>query len=60
MGILLVEHDVPMLTTVCDRLVVIDFGSVIARGTPAEMRSDPRVVAAYLGEETEVVAEHVE
>jgi sulfate-transporting ATPase len=60
MGILLVEHDVPMLTTVCDRLVVIDFGSVIARGTPAEMRSDPRVVAAYLGEEAGVVAEHVE
>jgi sulfate-transporting ATPase len=60
MGILLVEHDVAMLTTVCDRLVVIDFGSVIARGTPAEMRSDPRVVAAYLGEEADVVAEHVE
>jgi sulfate-transporting ATPase len=60
MGILLVEHDVPMLTTVCDRLVVIDFGLVIARGTPAEMRSDPRVVAAYLGEEAEVVAERVE
>jgi sulfate-transporting ATPase len=41
-----------MLIQVCDRLVVIDFGEVIGRGTPAEIRSDPRVVAAYLGEES--------
>ncbi|WP_018635265.1 branched-chain amino acid ABC transporter permease/ATP-binding protein [Parafrankia elaeagni] len=50
-GILLVEHDVPMLNRVCDRLVVMDFGAVIATGTPAEIRTDPRVIAAYLGEE---------
>ncbi|WP_007509792.1 branched-chain amino acid ABC transporter permease/ATP-binding protein [Pseudofrankia saprophytica] len=50
-GVLLVEHDVPMLNRVCDRLVVMDFGKVIATGTPAEIRVDPRVVAAYLGEE---------
>jgi sulfate-transporting ATPase len=50
-GILLVEHDVPLLNQVCDRIVVMDFGSVIATGTPAEIRSDPRVIAAYLGEE---------
>jgi len=50
-GILLVEHDVPLLNQVCDRLVVMDFGSVIATGTPADIRKDPRVVAAYLGEE---------
>lgn len=50
-GILLVEHDVPMLNRVCDRIVVMDFGKVIATGTPAEIREDPRVVAAYLGEE---------
>jgi ABC-type branched-subunit amino acid transport system ATPase component len=48
-GVLLVEHDVPMLTTVCDRIVVVDFGEVIATGTPAEIRADDRVVAAYLG-----------
>ncbi|MEX5634205.1 ABC transporter permease subunit [Parafrankia sp. FMc2] len=52
-GILLVEHDVPMLNRVCDRLVVMDFGAVIATGTPAEIRTDPRVIAAYLGEERE-------
>ncbi|ADP83280.1 branched-chain amino acid ABC transporter permease/ATP-binding protein [Pseudofrankia inefficax] len=50
-GILLVEHDVAMLNRVCDRIVVMDFGKVIATGTPAEIRDDPRVVAAYLGEE---------
>ncbi|MCK9929845.1 ATP-binding cassette domain-containing protein [Frankia sp. Mgl5] len=54
-GILLVEHDVPMLNRVCDRLVVMDFGTVIATGTPAEIRTNPRVIAAYLGEEREAV-----
>jgi ABC-type branched-subunit amino acid transport system ATPase component len=48
-GVLLVEHDVPLLNRVCDRLVVMDFGSVIATGTPTEIRTDPRVIAAYLG-----------
>jgi sulfate-transporting ATPase len=50
MGILLVEHDVPMLNQVCDQLVVIDFGLQIAEGTPDEIRTDPRVIAAYLGD----------
>jgi sulfate-transporting ATPase len=58
-GILLVEHDVPMLNRVCDRLVVMDFGTVIATGTPAEIRTDPRVVAAYLGEDREATKEEV-
>jgi ABC-type branched-subunit amino acid transport system ATPase component/ABC-type branched-subunit amino acid transport system permease subunit len=50
-GILLVEHDVALLNQVCDRIVVMDFGSVIATGTPAEIRCHPRVIAAYLGDE---------
>ena len=49
MGILLVEHDVPLVMSTCDRIVCIDFGAVIASGTPDEVRADEMVVAAYLG-----------
>jgi sulfate-transporting ATPase len=48
-AILLVEHDVSMVFSICDRVVVIDFGTKIAEGTPAEIRDDDRVVTAYLG-----------
>jgi ABC-type branched-subunit amino acid transport system ATPase component/ABC-type branched-subunit amino acid transport system permease subunit len=49
MGVLLVEHDVPLVMSTCDRVVCLDFGKVIAAGTPDEVRNDERVVAAYLG-----------
>ncbi|MBL7500995.1 ATP-binding cassette domain-containing protein [Frankia sp. CNm7] len=49
MGILLVEHDMPMVMSTCDRIVCIEFGKVIATGTPDQVRGDPAVVAAYLG-----------
>lgn len=50
-SMLLIDHDMDLVLSVCDRVVVLDLGSVIATGTPEEIRTDPRVMAAYLGTE---------
>jgi branched-chain amino acid transport system ATP-binding protein len=51
MTILVVEHDMPFVMSLCDRIVVLDHGSKLAEGTPAEIRVNPLVIDAYLGKE---------
>jgi ABC-type branched-subunit amino acid transport system ATPase component len=48
-GMLLIEHDMPLITSVSDRLLALELGAVVAVGTPDEVIRDPRVVASYLG-----------
>ena len=48
-SILIIEHDMPMVMSISDRIYCLEAGAVISEGTPLEVRNDPRVIASYLG-----------
>ena len=58
MTILLVEHDMPMVMGVSDRVVVLNYGRIIAEGPPAAIQGNPEVISAYLGQGATKRARH--
>ena len=48
--IILVAHDIPLVMNLCDRIQVLNYGRLIAEGPPVEVRTNPDVIAAYLGQ----------
>jgi branched-chain amino acid transport system ATP-binding protein len=55
-SILIIEHDMPLLSGLCDRLVALELGGVIAEGTPTEVLNHPAVIASYLGTDEKAIA----
>jgi branched-chain amino acid transport system ATP-binding protein len=54
-SMLVIEHDMPLLSSICDEMVALELGAVIARGTPAEVLEHPRVIESYLGTDESVI-----
>ncbi len=54
-ALLIIEHDMPLITSVSDRLICLELGAVLSEGTPSEVINDPRVVSSYLGGDVEVI-----
>jgi branched-chain amino acid transport system ATP-binding protein len=54
-GILVIEHDLPLITSISDRLIAMELGRVVTTGTPQEVTTDPRVLASYLAASADVI-----
>jgi branched-chain amino acid transport system ATP-binding protein len=54
-AMLVIEHDMPLITTVSDRIIALELGEILCEGAPAEVITDPRVVASYLGGDLDVI-----
>ncbi|WP_239308333.1 branched-chain amino acid ABC transporter permease/ATP-binding protein, partial [Frankia sp. Cj3] len=59
-AVLLIEHDIPLVLGICDRIAVLDFGRKIAEGAPEEIRTNPDVIRAYLGEDSDTAGSTAE
>ena len=54
-SLMIIEHDMPMVSSICDRLIALELGGVIAEGTPAEVLAHPAVIASYLGTDEKAI-----
>ena len=49
MSVLLIEHDMSLVMGICEKIIVLDYGKILTIGKPEEVRTNPKVIAAYLG-----------
>ncbi len=54
-SLLVIEHDMPLLTSICDEIIALELGTLVTRGSPADVLANPRVVSAYLGGDLDVI-----